>query len=128
MADIVVLDTHALLWCASDPARLGKKARVATEGAERVGIPAVVFWEVALLARKRRVVLGMPAHEWTDRVLGIGRVEEVPLIAAIAVRADGLAMHDNPADRFIAATALAHGPLATMGALLKKVSGLVTVW
>lgn len=128
MADIVVLDTHALVWWTSDPSKLGKKARAAIEGAARVGVPAIAFWEVALLARKRRVSLGMPAEDWAALVLGIARVVELPLTAAIAIRADGLAMHHDPADRFIASTALAHGPLVTKDALMRKVPGLATLW
>ena len=128
MADLVVLDTHALVWWTSEPSKLGKRARAAIEGAGRIGVPAIAFWEVALLARKRRLSLGMPMEAWTAQVLDIARVLELPLTAAIAIRADALAMHDDPADRFIASTALAHGPLVTKDALMRKVPGLATLW
>jgi PIN domain nuclease of toxin-antitoxin system len=128
VADLVVLDTHALIWWTSQPARIGARGRRAIEDASQVGIPAVCFWEVALLARKRRLQLGLPAQEWMALVLTLPRVIELPLEAAIAVRADALAMHDDPADRFIASTALVHGPLVTKDALLRRVPGLTTVW
>ena len=128
MADLVVLDTHALIWWTSDRSRLGRKARAAIDAAEHVGIPSISFWEVALLTRKRQLTLGLAAEDWAALVLAIPRVMELPLTAAIAIRADGLAMHDDPADRFIASTALLHGPLVTKDALLQKLPGLTTLW
>jgi len=128
VADLVVLDTHALVWWTSDRSRLGRKARAAIDAAKQVGIPTISFWEVALLTRKKRLTLGLAAEAWAALVLAIPRVVELPLTAAIAIRADGLEMHDDPADRFIVSTALVHGPLITKDVLLQKLPGLTTLW
>ncbi|HVZ88981.1 MAG TPA: type II toxin-antitoxin system VapC family toxin [Polyangia bacterium] len=126
---LLILDTHAVLWWTLDSHRLGKQAARALAEAERVGIPAIALWEVSVLVRKRKVHLDLPLAEWAERVLAIPRVEALPLDAAVALRADGLEMHGDPADRFIVAIALEHrARLATKDALLRKLTFLETVW
>ncbi len=50
----------------------------------------------------------MPIGEWRNAVLDAGTVE-LPLDGAVAVRALELSgLHEDPADRFIVATALVH--------------------
>jgi PIN domain nuclease of toxin-antitoxin system len=125
----VVLDTHALLWWIHEPRKLGPRARRAISSAERVAVPAIVFWEVALLARKRRIDLGTSVRTWAADVLSMLRVDSVDLTAEIAIAADDLAMHDDPADRFIVATALHHGlPLVTRDARIRASRVVATIW
>ncbi len=126
---LLVLDTHAVLWWTLDPPRLGKLAARALEEAERVGIPTIALWETSVLVRKRKVRLDLPLTEWAERLLAIPRVEALPLDAGIALRADGLDMHGDPADRFIVATAMEHrARLATKDALLRGLKIVETVW
>jgi len=126
---VIVLDTHALLWWVSEPRRLSRRAATEIARAERVGLPTIVFWEIALLVRKGRIELGVPAASWLERILQIPRCEALPLSAIVALRADGLEMHADPADRFIAATALHLGaPIVSKDRLLADVKGLRVIW
>jgi PIN domain nuclease of toxin-antitoxin system len=126
---VIVLDTHALLWWASEPRRLSRRAAAEIARAERVGLPTIVFWEIALLVRKGRIELGAPAASWLERILQIPRCEALPLSAIVALQADGLDMHADPADRFIAATALHLGaPIVSKDRLLADVKGLRVIW
>ena len=126
---MIVLDTHALLWWLEGSPRLGKGARRAIEEAERLVVPAIVFWEVALLARDRQIELGRPVGEWVRLVRSLSRVEVAPLTPEIAVESVALAIHPDPANRFIVATALSRGaPLVTKDARIRKIRGLETVW
>jgi PIN domain nuclease of toxin-antitoxin system len=53
----------------------------------------------------------------------------LPLTPEIAVTADALSMHADPADRFIVATALLHdAPLVTKDHLLRRLRFVKTVW
>lgn len=108
---MIVLDTHVLVWAASDDRKLGRKARALIDQlwtAGKVAVPAIVFWEVGLLHARRRLRLPSPVREWRDTVLAAGAIE-LPLDGMVAVRALDLAgLHDDPADRFIVATALVH--------------------
>jgi len=126
---LLVLDTHAAVWWAADPQRLGRAARTRLAAAERLGIPAIVFWEVALLVRKRKLDLGMPVNAWMQAIQTVPRVEALPLTAEIAVQADELEMHPDPADRFIVATALRHGaPLVSKDGLMRSLRFVETIW
>jgi PIN domain nuclease of toxin-antitoxin system len=125
---LVVLDTHVAVWWAGDPTRLGRTARARLETEDRLGIPSIVFWEVALLVRKRRLDLGMPVNHWATAIQSVPRVETLPLTAEIAVHADEVKMHADPADRFIVATALEYGvPLVSKDRLM-RLRFLETIW
>lgn len=107
-----MLDTHVLLWADADDRRLGRRARALIDQSwarGRIAVPTIAFWEVGLLQARRRVELPGSLREWRDAVLAAGALE-LPLDGAVAVRALELAgLHEDPADRFIVATALAHG-------------------
>jgi PIN domain nuclease of toxin-antitoxin system len=67
--------------------------------------------------------------EWAADVLGLARVHAEPLTPELAVAADALEMHPDPADRFIVATALAHrAPIVTKDGLLASLPWLKTIW
>lgn len=109
---MIVLDTHVLVWADSDDRKLGRKARAIIDQLWTIGkvaVPAIAFWEVGLLQARRRLQLPTSVREWRDAVLAAGAIE-LPLDGAVAVRALDLSgLHDDPADRFIVATALVHG-------------------
>ena len=128
---LIALDTHVLLWWTQEPERLGVEAARAIDETEELLIPTIVFWETALLVRKQRYALKGSASvdEWTQAVLSIPRIHSVPLSAQLAVRADALDMHADPADRFIVATAMEfHSPLVTKDTLLRSLTWLPTIW
>jgi PIN domain nuclease of toxin-antitoxin system len=126
---LVVLDTHVAVWWAGEPRRLGRVARARLAEEDRLGIPAIVFWEVSLLVRKRRLDLGMPVRDWMQAIQTVPRVEPLPLTPEIAVQADELDMHPDPADRFIVATALRHGaPLVSKDRPMRALRFVETIW
>jgi PIN domain nuclease of toxin-antitoxin system len=126
---LVILDTHVAVWWAGDPRLLGRASRARLEDEDRLGIPTIVFWEVALLVRKRRLDLGMPVSDWTRAIQTVPRVEPLALTAEIAVQADDLEMHPDPADRFIVATALQYGvPLVSKDRLMRSLRFVETLW
>lgn len=126
---IIATDTHALLWWTLEPAKLSAKARSAFDGAETIRVPAIVFWEVALLARVGRVALGSSTADWLRDVLSITRVQPVPLTPDIAVAADALPMHSDPADRFIVATAIQQQvALVTKDKAIQSAKVVPTIW
>jgi PIN domain nuclease of toxin-antitoxin system len=109
---VILLDTHAVIWLANNDPALGKQScsmALAARAENRLAVSAISFWEIALLAAKDRLELrGRPAELRSD-LLDTG-VVELPLTGDIAMLAVELAgLNADPADRFIAATALAHG-------------------
>jgi PIN domain nuclease of toxin-antitoxin system len=129
--DVIVLDTHALVWWTQQPELLGTDAAVAIAHADQILVPSICFWETSLLVRKGRLSLkrGQPADEWAAEVLAIPRVMPVALTPMLALSADALQMHPDPADRFIAATALERSAsLVTKDDLMRGLPWLKTVW
>lgn len=105
---MIVLDTAAWIWCASDPERLTPAARRAIDRAEHAFVSAISVWEVAMLVAKRRIQLDRTVEQWVDIALALPGIQLAPLEPAIAVRSTKLPgeFHPDPADRIIVATAL----------------------
>jgi PIN domain nuclease of toxin-antitoxin system len=107
---VILLDTHAAIWFTTDSG-LGKRSQAIADRAladDRLAISAISFWEVSMLVAKRRLRSLNSAVELRAKVLNAG-VNEVPLTGDIAILAGNLeGLHGDPADRFIAATAIVH--------------------
>jgi PIN domain nuclease of toxin-antitoxin system len=108
---VILLDTHVALWLTLDSKALGKQSRrIARQAAaaNELAISAMSFWEIALLIAKRRLRPPETAQEMRRRIISEGAIE-LPLTGEIAILAGELeALHGDPADRFIVATAIAH--------------------
>ena len=105
----VVLDTNALIWTLDDQKELGRRSRREIEQAlrdSRLMASAVSFWEVAMLVAKKRLTLDRPVSRWRLDALRMG-ISEVQLDGELAVDSvDLTGLHNDPMDRFIAATAI----------------------
>jgi PIN domain nuclease of toxin-antitoxin system len=109
--EVILLDTQVALWLLAGSSSMGKRCRRIAEeaaAAAQLAISAISFWEIALLVGKRRL-------RWTDSATEIRRqiliagVNELPLNGVIAILAGELeGLHSDPADRFIAASAIVH--------------------
>ena len=108
---MILLDTHVALWLTADSSSLGKRSRrIAAHAAasDQLAISAVSFWEIVLLIAKGRLRPPETAQEMRRRILREGAIE-LPLTGEIAILAAELGgLHADPADRFIAATAIIH--------------------
>jgi len=106
---VILLDTHVLVWVLNDERKLGRKSRAVIDrywAAGEVAVAAISFWEVGMLQVRRRLKLTISLGKWREQVLAAG-VLEIPMDGAIAVRALDLeGLPEDPADRFIAATAI----------------------
>ena len=107
---MILLDTHAAIWLAIDQG-LGKRSQRIADKAlaeDRLAISAISFWELAMLIAKRRLRAVKSANEQRMKLLAAG-IRELPLTGEIAILAAELEdLHGDPADRIIAATAIAH--------------------
>jgi PIN domain nuclease of toxin-antitoxin system len=126
---VIVLDTHAWIWFAADNRLLSDAAVDAIRAADRIGVAAISVWEVAMLCAKGRLQVVPNVREWTSAALRLDRVELLPLSPEVAALSTELALHGDPADRIIVATALvAGGQLVTKDDRLRQ-SGIVPcVW
>lgn len=112
---MIVIDTHALVWFAQGDQQWGERAMVAIVDAaatDGVAIASIMTWEAAILMAKDRLALPVSAQAWFDQVLGIASFFFAERTQAIAMDAGMLpAIHGDPADRLMIATARAYrGP------------------
>jgi PIN domain nuclease of toxin-antitoxin system len=108
---MILLDTHAAIWFATEDNTLGKRSRGLAKAAlaeSHLAICAISFWEIAMLVAKGRLQALLPAEELRVLLLAAGMIE-LPLTGDIALLSANLDLHGDPADRFIAATAITHG-------------------
>ena len=103
----VVIDTHALIWHLSKPARLGASAkrtlRAADSGKATILIPAIVLVELALLREIGRRVVGPVEVE--ALVAQSSAFEVLPLDLAQSKEFMMLGGLRDPFDRMIASAA-----------------------
>ena len=128
---MIVLDTHAWIWWVADPARLSRAAKKAIEKDRVRGVCAISVWELARLIERRRLALDREVTDWVRDALALPGVELLPLTPEIALVAGGAGreIQGDPADRMIAATALAHrARLVTKDERLRALQTLDTVW
>ncbi len=128
---MLVLDTHAWIWHASAPTKLGRRAASALRRAPRIGVPSIACWEVARLVAERGLRIDRDVTDWIHQALALPAVELLPITPEIAVQASRLgdAVGGDPCDRLIAATTLAHaGTLITMDRRLADAPALSTLW
>ena len=103
----LLLDTHIWLWSALEPARLSKRVTIALEDRDNeLWLSPMSVWETLVLARKKRIVLEVTPEQWVRRALHDLPVREAPMTHEVAIRSELLRLaHQDPADRFIVATA-----------------------
>ena len=134
IAQMIVLDTHVLLWWVSNPEQLSKKARSTIERTISEGsiyISSISAWEIAMLIERKRLALTMDVKDWITRCEAIPYIKFVPVTNGIAIKAVQLTgdIHNDPADRIIVATALSMGvALVTMDQKLRNYQYVKTVW
>lgn len=103
----LLLDTHIWLWALLDPDRLSPTVRAALASSENeLWLSPISVWEAHLLAERGRVRIDSAPAEWVERMVQALPRREASLTTDIAVASRRLALaHEDPADRFLAATA-----------------------
>jgi PIN domain nuclease of toxin-antitoxin system len=100
----LLLDTHIWLWSLLDTARLGRRVRQELRNpANELWLSPISTWEALTLNAKGKIRLHGKLEEWVADSTAL--LKEAPLTHEIAVAAQKLPLHQDPADRFLAATA-----------------------
>ena len=107
----LLLDTHVWLWSQLKPGRLSARARDAViDSANTLALSPVSVWEALLLAERGRVDLAPDPWSWIRMALATRPMREFPVTHEVALSSRSVRLrHNDPADRFIAATAMVHG-------------------
>jgi PIN domain nuclease of toxin-antitoxin system len=106
----LLLDSCALIWLASEPARLSQTATAAINNpASTLYVSHATLWEITLKHHAGKLVLpDAPRRWWAEQVEKWGLVE-LPMTADVLLRGSELPPHHkDPFDRVILAQALLH--------------------
>ena len=126
----LLLDTHIWLWYALGDPQLSKNLRstINSETTE-LWLSPISIWAVLLLAEKGRISLQLDPADWIDQSIKALALCEAPLNHRIAILSRQIELpHQDPADRFIAATAVHYQlQLATVDIHLTGASWLLTL-
>lgn len=107
----LLLDTHIFVWSLSQPEKLASKVRRAIAASDdNLWLSPISIWEMLLLAEKGRISLPSESPaKWLRELLATLPLREAPLNHEVAITSRTLELpHRDPADRFIAATALVY--------------------
>src|SRR5262245_27322651 len=106
----LLLDTHIWLWSMAEPSRIIRRVSRELEDPENeIWLSPVSTWELLVLARKRRIELDTEPVTWIRTALAEVSFKEAALTHEVAVQSMSVDLpHGDPADRFIAATALVY--------------------
>lgn len=126
----LLLDTHVWLWRLLDPDRVSPSLDALLRDPDTgIHLSPISVWETLVLVRKGRLTLNPDPVAWINNALQRTPTTMLPLTHAIAIRSeqlDGLGSND-PADRFLVATALEHDlTLATADTTLIAYAGMPT--
>lgn len=126
----LLLDTHIWVWYLLADERLSTVLREKiSDSATEIWISPISSWEVLLLAARNKLFLLPTPEVWVVKALKAINAHPAPLTHEISILSRSLEFkHNDPADRFIAATAAHYGlVLATADANLSGLSWLKTM-
>jgi PIN domain nuclease of toxin-antitoxin system len=106
----LLLDTHVWVWSLMTPERIDRQAVTALSGEETVlFLSPVSVWELLVLIERGRIEIDDEAESWVREALARGAFREASLNHEVALWSRKIELpHEDPADRFLVATALVY--------------------
>ena len=127
---MLLLDTHVILWVWENSVNIGETTKANIDSAwmdgSGVAVSSIVFWEIAHLLSRHRIVFEESLKAWRTEQVGSG-ILEFSIDGEIAMLSNELDWsHRDPADRFMVATAITHNfTLVTADARILEWDGIV---
>jgi PIN domain nuclease of toxin-antitoxin system len=128
--EVIVIDTHVLVWWAGGVRQVSAAARKAIVDSDIVAFSSVTAWEIGTLARRGRLDIHFSTVDWLREVTETHNLTVLTVTLDIAFRAAELQeLLRDPIDCLIAATALAHNaPLITKDDRIRASGVVQTIW
>ena len=107
----LLLDTHILLWSLLDPMQLTRDVAADLESlSNELWLSPINTWEVIILVERGRVALETDPITWLRSVYTRIPFKEAPITHEVAIQSRTIDLpHQDPADRFLVATAAVYG-------------------
>ena len=106
----LLLDTHVWLWSLLSPEKLSPAVLTELESPDsELWLSPISAWEAHILIEKGRVSVKGDATDWVRTALRSAPLREAAVTNEVAIESRKISLpHQDPADRFIAATALVY--------------------
>ena len=106
----LLLDTHIILWSAAEPEKLSQNiTEELKNNSNELWFSPISVWEILLLAEKGRISLGPDIEKSAREIFRNIPPNEAPLNKEVAIQSRFVLLpHQDPADRFLAATAIVY--------------------
>ncbi len=103
----LLLDTHIWIWSLFAPDKLTRTVAGHLESSDNeLWLSPISVWETLLLVERGRLEVRGQAAAVVSDMLKAGPFREAPVTHAVAMQSRRMQLpHDDPADRFLAATA-----------------------
>jgi PIN domain nuclease of toxin-antitoxin system len=132
--EMIVVDTHVVIWDALAPDRLSNKAKKAISEANK--LDGIIFceislWEIAMLMKKRRLSVDVSYQEFINLVSNSNNYIFKGISPQIAELSTHLFSTTNkdPADKIISATAIIENAhLVTSDKIMRRSKKVHTIW
>lgn len=128
---MLLLDTHALIWLATDLSQLPEKAKSAIRfHATGLHVSAITSLEISLLVKCGKLNWGDDPFALYKRAVSHHGLTEIPVDSTIAwISAQLPPIHRDPFDRIIIATAQKHGmTILTKDRIIPTYPKVKVVW
>lgn len=106
----LLLDTHIILWSAGEPERLPLRISEELEReSNELWFSPISVWEILLLAEKARISFGADIVKGVRDIFRRIPLKEAAINKEVAIQSRFVKLpHQDPADRFLAATAIVY--------------------
>ncbi len=113
----LLLDTHTLIWLATDDARISEQARTLVADLKNdLYLSVASVWELAIKKSLGKIDVQMPLAAFVEGQTGALNLRRVDILSQHALLVEGLPFHHrDPFDRMLVAQAL-HEGLRILGA------------
>ncbi len=128
---MIALDTHVWVFLVTgDLKRIPARTINKIKNSDKLYLCAISCWEVALLEKKGRLKLSMPADVWIFNALKFPQLEVIDLTPQLLVESVKIEkFHPDPADRMITAMCLLNGyTLVTKDKKIQHSGTIKTIW
>jgi PIN domain nuclease of toxin-antitoxin system len=132
--EMIVVDTHIIIWNALKPEMLSEKAEKAISAANNsdgIIFCEISLWEIAMLMHKGRLSIDIEYLEFIKLILESNEYVFQGITPEIAALSTDLLSDNNkdPADRIIAATSIIeNAKLVTADKKLRQSKKVATIW
>ncbi len=106
----ILLDTHVIIWSAAEPEKIPEKVAEEIENEQNeLWFSPISVWEMLLLAEKKRIILKPDPEKGIRNLFRQIPLKEAVINQEVAIVSRQIDLpHQDPADRFLAATAVVY--------------------